>query len=160
VVHVRGRGSIPDSGRLPAAGRIERNLAAAQPLSAVARPRLTAGRARESSEKETAMRISMLMAAALAAGALALNGAAAQQTQQEPQAQMGQEGGEDGMKVTGMVTDVDKDANEITVDGKTFIMSDTGGGAAMMPQVGAEVTLFYREEGGQNLITRIGQAEQ
>ncbi|MCE3250800.1 MAG: hypothetical protein K0R41_4625 [Geminicoccaceae bacterium] len=106
------------------------------------------------------MRISMLMAAALAAGALALNGAAAQQTQQEPQAQMGQEGGEDGMKVTGMVTDVDKDANEITVDGKTFIMSDTGGGAAMMPQVGAEVTLFYREEGGQNLITRIGQAEQ
>lgn len=105
------------------------------------------------------MRISMLMAAALAAGALALNGAAAQQTQQEQQAQPGQEA-EDGMKVTGMVTDVDKDANEITIDGNTFIMSDSGGGAAMMPQVGAEITLFYREEGGQNMITRIGQAQQ
>ncbi len=105
------------------------------------------------------MRISMLMAAALAAGALALNGAAAQQTQQDQQAQETEEGA-DGMKVTGMVTDVDKDANEITIDGKNYIMSDTGGGAAMMPQVGAEITLFYREEGGQNLITRIGQAQQ
>ena len=105
------------------------------------------------------MRISMLMAAALAAGALALNGAAAQQTQQDQQAQQTEEGA-DGMKVTGMVTDVDKDANEITIDGKNYIMSDTGGGAAMMPQVGAEITLFYREEGGQNLITRIGQAQQ
>jgi hypothetical protein len=101
----------------------------------------------------------MLMAAALAAGALALNGAAAQQTQQDQQAQQTEEGA-DGMKVTGMVTDVDKDANEITIDGKNYIMSDTGGGAAMMPQVGAEITLFYREEGGQNLITRIGQAQQ
>lgn len=105
------------------------------------------------------MRILMLMAAALAAGALALNGAAAQQTQQEQQAQPAEQG-EEGMKVTGMVTEVDEDTNEITVDGKTFIMSDSGGGASMMPQVGAEVTLFYREEGGQNLITRIGQAQQ
>ena len=104
------------------------------------------------------MRIPMLMAAALAAGALAIHGAAAQQTQDQ-QAQQTQEG-PDGIKVTGMVTDVDKDANEITIDGKTFIMSDSGGGAAMMPQVGAEITLFYREEGGQNLITRIGQAQQ
>ncbi|MCE3249566.1 MAG: hypothetical protein K0R41_3391, partial [Geminicoccaceae bacterium] len=86
-------------------------------------------------------------------------GAAAQQTQQDQQAQQTEEGA-DGMKVTGMVTDVDKDANEITIDGKNYIMSDTGGGAAMMPQVGAEITLFYREEGGQNLITRIGQAQQ
>ena len=101
------------------------------------------------------MRIPMLMAAALAAGALAIHGAAAQQTQDQ-QAQEGP----DGIKVTGMVTDVDKDANEITIDGKTFIMSDSGGGAAMMPQVGAEITLFYREEGGQNMITRIGQAQQ
>src|SRR5688500_3791096 len=105
------------------------------------------------------MRISMLMAAALAAGALTLDGAAAQQTQQDQQAQQTEEGA-DGMKVTGIVTDVDTDTNEITIDGKTFIMSDTGGGAAMMPQVGAEITLFYREEGGQNLITRIGQAQQ
>lgn len=107
------------------------------------------------------MRIPMLMAAALAAGALAIHGAAAQQTQDQ-QAQQTQppEEGPDGIKVTGMVTDVDKDANEITIDGKTFIMSDSGGGAAMMPQVGAEITLFYREEGGQNLITRIGQAQQ
>jgi Cu/Ag efflux protein CusF len=102
------------------------------------------------------MRKLMLTVAALAAGALSLNGVAAQQTQTEQQAQQGQE----DMKVTGMVTEVDKDTNEITVDDKTFIMSDTGGGAAMMPQVGAEVTLFYREEGDKNLITRIGQAQQ
>jgi hypothetical protein len=97
------------------------------------------------------MRKLMLTVAALAAGALSLNGAAAQQTQQE---------GQDDMKVTGMVTEVDKDSNEITVDDKTFIMSDSAGGASMMPQVGAEVTLFYRDEGDKKLITRIGQAQQ
>jgi hypothetical protein len=98
------------------------------------------------------MRKLMLTVAALAAGALSLNAATAEQQQ----AQQGQA----DMKVTGMVTEVDQDSNEITIDDKTFIMSDTGGGASMMPQVGAEVTLFYREEGGQNLITRIGQAQQ
>ena len=65
-----------------------------------------------------------------------------------------------GLEEPGAGAKVDKDANEITIDGKNYIMSDTGGGAAMMPPVGAEITLFYREEGGQNLITRIGQAQQ
>ena len=97
------------------------------------------------------MRKLMLTVVALAAGALSLNGAAAQQTQQE---------GQDDMKVTGMVTEVDKDTNEITVDDKTFIMSDSAGGASMMPQVGAEITLFYRDEGDKKLITRIGQAQE
>ena len=97
------------------------------------------------------MRKLMLTVVALAAGALSLNGAAAQQTQQE---------GPDDMKVTGMVTEVDKDTNEITVDDKTFIMSDSAGGASMMPQVGAEITLFYRDEGDKKLITRIGQAQE
>jgi hypothetical protein len=102
------------------------------------------------------MRKLMLTVAALAAGALSLNGAIAQQTQTEQQAQQGQE----DMKVTGMVTEVDTDTNEITVDDKTFIMSDSAGGASMMPQVGAEITLFYRDEGDKKLITRIGQAQE
>jgi hypothetical protein len=29
-----------------------------------------------------------------------------------------------------------------------------------MPQVGAEVTLYYEEKDGEKTITRIGQAEQ
>jgi hypothetical protein len=33
------------------------------------------------------------------------------------------------------------------------------GGASLFPQVGAEVTVFYEEQGGKNVITRIGQAQ-
>jgi len=102
------------------------------------------------------MRKLMLTVAALATGALSLNGAIAQQTQTEQQALQGQ----DDMKVTGMVTEVDKDTNEITVDDETFVMPDSAGGASVMPQVGAEITLFYREEGDEKLITRIGQAQE
>jgi hypothetical protein len=96
------------------------------------------------------MRKPMLMMAVLATGALALGGAQADEAKQAG----------DDAKVTGMVTEVDKATNQITIDDKTYVMSDSGGGASMMPQVGAEVTLFYREEGDQNLITRIGQAQQ
>jgi hypothetical protein len=32
-------------------------------------------------------------------------------------------------------------------------------GTAMFPQVGAEVTVFYEEQAGKNVITRIGQAQ-
>jgi hypothetical protein len=39
-------------------------------------------------------------------------------------------------------------------------MPDSAGGASVMPQVGAEITLFYREEGDDKLITRIGQAQE
>jgi Cu/Ag efflux protein CusF len=92
----------------------------------------------------------MLMVTVLATGALALGGAAAEEKAQA----------QDDMKVTGMVTEVDKDTNEITVDDETFVMPDSAGGASMMPQVGAEITLFYREEGDEKLITRIGQAQE
>jgi hypothetical protein len=96
------------------------------------------------------MRKLMLIAAALAAGALGLNEAAAQQAEQQVV---------EGMKVTGMVTDADQEKNEIKIGDKTFVMPDSAGGAAMWPQVGAEVTVFYEEQGGKNVITRIGQAQ-
>ena len=96
------------------------------------------------------MRKPMFLTAALAASALALGGAAADEAKQSG----------DDAKVTGMVTEVDKDSNEITIDDQTFIMADSAGGASMMPQVGAEITVFYREEGDKRLITRIGQAQQ
>jgi hypothetical protein len=63
-------------------------------------------------------------------------------------------------KVTGMVTEVDQDTNEITIDDQTFVMPKESGGASLMPQVGAEVTLYYEEKDGEKTITRIGQAEQ
>jgi len=96
------------------------------------------------------MRRFMLMVTVLATGALALGGAAAEEKAQA----------QDDMKVTGMVTEVDKDTNEITVEDETFVMPDSAGGASVMPQVGAEITLFYREEGDEKLITRIGQAQE
>ena len=102
------------------------------------------------------MRKLMLSAAALAAGAVGLNGVAAQQTQQ----QGSQQGSAEEMKVTGMVTEADQQTKEITIGDKTFIMPEEGGGAAMFPQVGAEVTVFYEEQDGKNVITRIGQAQQ
>jgi Cu/Ag efflux protein CusF len=96
------------------------------------------------------MRKLMLIAAALAAGAVGLNGTAAQQAQNR--------GSMDEMKVTGMVTEADQETKEITIDDKTFVMSDQAG-TAMFPQVGAEVTVFYEEQDGKNVVTRIGQAE-
>lgn len=65
-----------------------------------------------------------------------------------------------GTKVTGMVTEVDEDTHEITIDDQTYVMPKESGGASLMPQVGSEVTLFYEEQDGQKTITRIGQAEQ
>jgi hypothetical protein len=59
-----------------------------------------------------------------------------------------------------MVTEVDQDTNEITIDDQTFVMPKASGGASLMPQVGAEVTLYYEEKDGEKMITRIGQAEQ
>ena len=100
------------------------------------------------------MRKLMLIAAALAAGAVGLNETTAQQTQQQGQA------AEEDMKVTGMVTEADKSTNEITIGDKTFVMPDEAGGASMFPQVGSEITLFYEEQDGKNVITRIGQAQE
>lgn len=91
------------------------------------------------------MREFMLLAAALATGAISLNQAFAQQDQED-------------MKVTGMVTEADKQTNEITIDDQKFILPDQAG-VALWPQVGAEVTAFYEEQGDQKIITRIGQAQ-
>jgi hypothetical protein len=96
------------------------------------------------------MRKLMLTAAALAAGAVGLNQAAAQQTQEQAT---------EDMKVTGMVTDADKTTNEFTIGDKTFVMPEQSG-TALFPQVGAEVTVFYEEQDGKNVITRIGQAQE
>jgi hypothetical protein len=96
------------------------------------------------------MRKLMLIGAALAVGAFGLNQTLAQQAQQ---------GAEEDMKVTGMVTEADQETKEITIEDQKFVMPEEGGGASLFPQVGAEVTLFYREEGGQKVITRIGQAQ-
>ena len=115
------------------------------------------------------MRKITLIAAALAAGALTSPYAAAQDVQHPPgEEQEGtdsqrvqQEGsGEEGTKVTGLVTSADPQTQEITIGDKTFVMPEEGGGASLFPQVGAEVTLFYEEQGGKNVITRIGQAQQ
>ena len=115
------------------------------------------------------MRKITLLAAVLSAGALTLPYAAAQDVQHPPgEEQQGtdsqrvqQEGaGEEGIKVTGLVTSADPQTHEITIGDKTFVMPEEGGGASLFPQVGAEVTLFYEEQGGKNVITRIGQAQQ
>jgi hypothetical protein len=94
----------------------------------------------------------MLLAAVLAAGALTLGEAPAQQEQQQAS--------EEDMKMTGMVTAADQQTGEITIDEQTYVMPEESGGASLFPQVGAEITLFYREEGDQKVITRIGQKEE
>jgi hypothetical protein len=110
----------------------------------------------------------MLLATALAAGTLTVPYAAAQDVQHPPGEEEGtdsqqvqQEGsGEEGTQVTGLVTSADPQTQEITIEDQTYVMPKEGGGAALFPQVGSEVTLFYREEGGQKVITRIGQKQQ
>jgi hypothetical protein len=113
------------------------------------------------------MRKLTLVAAVLAAGALTLPYATAQDAQHPPgeeeqgtDSQQVQQEPTDEMKVTGMVAEADQDSNEITIGDKTFIMPDEAGGASLFPQVGAEVTVFYEEEDGKNVITRIGQAQE
>jgi hypothetical protein len=117
------------------------------------------------------MRKSTLFAAVLAASALAMN-AAAQQGQLKGAAEEGTDsvseqvqqqqgaGQEEGTKVTGIVTAADTETHEITIDGETYVMPEEGGGASLFPQTGAEVTLYYEEEGDQKVITRIGQAQE
>jgi hypothetical protein len=118
------------------------------------------------SGEEREMRKITLVAAALAAGALTLPYAAAQDVQHPPgeeqegtDSQQAQQEATDEMTVTGMVTGADQETKEITIGDKTFVMPEEGGGASVFPQVGAEVTVFYEEQGGKNVITRIGQAQ-
>ena len=103
------------------------------------------------------MRKLLIISAALAAGALSLPALAAQQSQQSSTGQ--QIAANEDNKVTGTVTEVSKDKQEITLDGQKFRM-EMGGGAAMMPSVGDKITLFYEERNGQKTVTRIGQAQQ
>jgi hypothetical protein len=113
------------------------------------------------------MRKLTLVAAVLAAAALTLPYATAQDAQHPPgeeeagtDSQQVQQEPTDEMKVTGIVTEADRETKEITIGDKTFVMPEEGGGASLFPQVGAEVTVFYEEQGGKNVITRIGQAQR
>ena len=65
-----------------------------------------------------------------------------------------------GTEVTGIVTQADKQARWIVVDGQTYTFPETGGGDAGMPAAGEKVTLSYRESGGKRVITKLGQAKQ
>jgi hypothetical protein len=86
------------------------------------------------------MRKIMLVAAALALGAVGTASAAE-------------------MKVTGKVTEANQQEKQITVGDKTFDLSDQAG-TFMFPKVGSEVTVFYEEQDGKNVVTRIGNAQQ
>jgi hypothetical protein len=80
-------------------------------------------------------------------------GAAAQQGQ----APAGTSG---GTEVTGIVTQADKQAGWIIVDGQTYVLSQKGGGDVGLPAAGEKVTLSYQERDGQKVITQLGQAKQ
>ena len=105
----------------------------------------------------------LLLTAALLAAGLVPPAGAQQQGHQDPAAQQQQQGQQataaSGTEVTGVVTSVDEEAHEIVIDGQTYAMPEQGG-TAMLPAEGDRVTLFYREEGGQKVITRIGQPQQ
>jgi hypothetical protein len=110
----------------------------------------------------------MFLATAIAAGALAVPYAVAQDVQHPPAEKEGTDSqeaqqarsGEEGTEITGMVTAADPQTLEIKIEDQTYVMPKEGGGAALFPQVGSEVTLYYKEESGQKLITRIGQKKQ
>jgi hypothetical protein len=65
-----------------------------------------------------------------------------------------------GTEVTGIVTQADKQAGWIVVDGQTYTLSQEGGGEVTLPAAGQKITFSYQERGGQRVITRIGQAKQ
>jgi hypothetical protein len=102
------------------------------------------------------MRKLLIIAAALAAGTLSLTAGAAQQSAQTSANQ--QMAANEGTKVTGTVTEADKDKQQITVDGQTYRM-EMGGGAALWPSVGDKITLYYQDRNGEKTVTRIGQAD-
>jgi hypothetical protein len=65
-----------------------------------------------------------------------------------------------GTEVTGIVTQADKQARWIVVDGQTYTFPETGGADAGMPAAGEKITLSYKETGGKRVITKLGQAKQ
>jgi hypothetical protein len=62
-----------------------------------------------------------------------------------------------GTEVTGVVTQADRQAGWIVVDGQTYVLE---GGEVSLPAVGSKITLSYRESGGKKMITKLGQAKQ
>ena len=62
--------------------------------------------------------------------------------------------------MTGVVTQADKQARWIVVDGQTYTFPETGGGDAGMLAAGEKVTLSYRESGGERVTTKLGQAKR
>ena len=102
------------------------------------------------------MRKLLILSAALAAGALSLPAVAAQQSEQTSTSQ--QTAANEGEKVTGTVTNVDQNKQEITIDGQKYKLL-LGAGAGLEPQVGSKVTAYYEEKNGQKTITRIGQPQ-
>jgi hypothetical protein len=93
------------------------------------------------------MRKFMLIAAALVAGAGGVSQTVAAQDV-KPTAVV------EEMKVTGVVTKADQHKREITIGDKSFVLTNEA-----FPQVGAKVTAFYENRNGQNVVTRIGQAQ-
>ena len=62
-------------------------------------------------------------------------------------------------EVTGIVTQADKQAGWIVVDGQTYTLSQEGGGEVTLPAAGEKITFSYQERGGQRVITnRAGEA--
>jgi hypothetical protein len=53
----------------------------------------------------------------------------------------------------------DPETHEITIGEQTYVMPEEGGSVSI-PSGGAEITLFYKEEGVQNVITRIGPKQE
>jgi hypothetical protein len=54
---------------------------------------------------------------------------------------------------------IDQSRQEITIGDQTYHMQ-LGAGAGLAPQVGTRVTAYYKQVGGQRIITRIGQTEK
>jgi hypothetical protein len=102
------------------------------------------------------MRKLLILSAALAAGALSLPAVAAQQSGQTSTSQ--QTAANEGQKVTGTVTNVDQNKQEITIDGQKYTLM-LGAGAGIQPEVGTKVTAYYEERDGKKTITRIGQPQ-
>src|SRR3954453_15815265 len=65
-----------------------------------------------------------------------------------------------GTEVTGIVTQANKQARWIVIDGQTYTFSETGSGDVGMPAAGEKVTLSYKESGGKKVITKLGQAKR
>ena len=65
-----------------------------------------------------------------------------------------------GTEVTGIVTQADKQARWIVINGETYTFPETGGGDVPTPAIGNKVTLSYKESGGKKVITKIGQPQQ